>query len=100
MPCESAKMRSSSPMGPTTCNPTGIPCGPSKAGIVTQGTCSSVQMRLNTEFETESISAIASPDVLGVNDGITTLEYFGHRSLTLNDMQVRLVELGLIDAVC
>src|SRR5476649_1531557 len=66
MPCESANMRSSSPTGPTTCNPTGIQFGPSNAGIVTQGTCSSVQMRLNAEFDTETTSAIASPDVLGV----------------------------------
>ena len=59
-------LRPSPPTGPTTCSPTDIPFGPVNAGIVTQGPCINVQMRLNAEFHTETRSATASPQVLGV----------------------------------
>ena len=59
-------MRSSFPAGPTICRPTGIPFGPVNAGTVRQGPRISVQTRLKAEFETETRSATASPQVLGV----------------------------------
>ena len=74
---------SSRKRGPTSCTPSGRPCGPVPAGNVTQGVQPTVQIELKLGSPVEPSPSGASPAALGVVLGAAP--YFGRNPDALWD---------------